>query len=207
MHRESGLAFEVGSAITAAHGNGRIEELELAGGRRIECGTVLMGVGIRPAADWLAGSGLETDGVRTDPVGQTKLPGVFAAGDVARPFDPRFGVHARTEHWEAAAKGGAAAARAMLGEPAGRSQLPSFWSDQHGVRIQYAGNAEHADEVEVRPAEGDRDLLAVYRRGGAPVAVLGVDRPRDVLALRREIELAHAGAERPHQPISEGVAA
>ena len=80
------------------------------------------------------------------------LPGVFAAGDASLPFDPRFGAHARTEHWDAAAWQGAAVAQAMLGEYPGTPPLPSFWSDQYGLRIQYVGHAHHADAVVV---EGD----------------------------------------------------
>ena len=89
-----------------------------------------------PATGWLRGSGLGERGVEVDTAGRTALPDVFAAGDASIPFDPRFGAHARTEHWDAAAWQGAAAAKAMLGEDPGTPPLPSFWSDQYGVRIQ-----------------------------------------------------------------------
>ena len=111
MHRDEGVRVLCSSRLQAAHGNGRVEKLELATGERLACDAVVVGVGVGPAANWLAGSGLETDGVRTDAVGRTALPHVFAAGDVARPFDHRIGDHARTEHWDAASRQGAAAAQ------------------------------------------------------------------------------------------------
>ena len=145
---------------------------------------------------WLEGSGLEPDGVRTDAAGRTKLPGVFAAGDASIPFEPRHGAHARTEHWDAAAWQGAAAARSMLGEQPGTPPLPSFWSDQYGLRIQYVGHAARADAVAFDGDPAERDFEAVFTRDGAPVAGLAVGRPRAIPALRKRIDAAHFPAQR-----------
>ncbi len=188
-HREAGVEVLTSTCISRARGDGSVEVIELEDGTSIECGTVLVGVGVAPAAEWVDGSGLSPDGVLTDAAGRTPLEGVFAAGDVARPFDPRFGVHARCEHWDAAARQGVAAALAMLGREPRPATAPSFWSDQYGMRIQYVGHAEHADSCEVDSGSSERDLAVTYRRGGVTVAALAVDRPRDILARRREIEL------------------
>ncbi len=190
-HREQGVEVLTSARIAGARGNGRVEALDLEGGRSIECGAVLVGVGVAPAAQWVCGSGLDPDGIPTDPAGRTAIEEVFAAGDVARPFDPRHGVHVRTEHWEAAGRQGTAAARAMLGDRPPKPALPSFWSDQYGMRIQYVGHAEFSDTVEVEPAVNGRDLAVTYSRDGRPVAALVVDRPGDLVARRRQIELSH----------------
>ena len=144
-----------------------------------------------PSTEWLRGSGLDEKGVRTDTAGRTCLPGVFAAGDASVPFDPRFGSHARTEHWDAAAWQGAAAAKAMLGEYPGTPPLPSFWSDQYGLRIQYVGHAHHSDAVVVEGDPDERDFEAVFTRSGVAVAGLTVDRPRAIPALKKRIEQGH----------------
>ncbi len=141
LHRDEGVKVITGAMLEGARGDERVEELVLADGRTVACDAVVVGVGTGPATAWLRGSGLGESGVRTDTSGRTPLPGVFAAGDASVPFDPRFGAHARTEHWDAAAWQGAAAARAMLGEYPGTPPLPSFWSDQYGLRIQYVGHA------------------------------------------------------------------
>ena len=116
LHREEGARVLTGALLEGARGNGRVEELLLADGTAIECDAVVVGVGTVPATGWLRGSGLGERGVKADLHGRTALPGVFAAGDASIPFDPRFRAHARTEHWDAAAWQGAAAAKAMLGE-------------------------------------------------------------------------------------------
>jgi len=194
LHREEGVSVLTGAMLESARGDGRVEELVLADGRRLGCDAVVVGVGTAPATAWLAGSGLDERGVPVDAGGRTALPGVFAAGDASVPFDHRFGVHARTEHWDAAAWQGAAVARAMLGEDPGTPPLPSFWSDQYGVRVQYVGHARHADGVVLEGDPASRDFEAVFLRGGAPVAGLTVGRPRAIPTLRKRIERAHADA-------------
>jgi NADPH-dependent 2,4-dienoyl-CoA reductase/sulfur reductase-like enzyme len=191
LHREEGVRVLTGARLEGARGEGRVEELVLADGAAIPCDAVVVGVGTVPATRWLAGSGLDETGVRTDTAGRTTVPGIFAAGDASIPFDPRFGAHARTEHWDAAAWQGAAVARAMLGEYPGTPPLPSFWSDQYGLRIQYVGHAHHADGVVIDGDPSGRDFEAVFSRAGAPVAALAVGRPRAIPALRKRIERGH----------------
>lgn len=191
MHREEGVRVLTGTMLEGARGEGRVEELVLAGGERIACDAVVVGVGTAPATEWLEGSGLEPGGIPTDTAGRTTLPGVFAAGDATLPFDPRFGAHARTEHWDAAAWQGAAAAKAMLGEYPGTPPLPSFWSDQYGLRVQYVGHAHHADAVAIEGDPAGRDFEAVFTRAGVPVAGLAVGRPRAIPALKKRIDGAH----------------
>jgi NADPH-dependent 2,4-dienoyl-CoA reductase/sulfur reductase-like enzyme len=194
LHQEEGVRLLTGALLEGARGAGRVEELLLADGTRIGCDVVVAGIGTVPATSWLAGSGLGERGVEVDAGGRAAAPDVFAAGDASVPFDHRFGVHARTEHWDAAAWQGAAAARAMLGEEAGTPPLPSFWSDQYGVRIQSVGHPHLGDSVLVEGDPASRDFEAVFVREGMPVAGLTVARPRSIPALRKQIEAGHQAA-------------
>lgn len=194
LHREEGVRLLTGALLEGADGGSRVERLRLADGTRVECDVVVVGIGTVPATGWLAGSGLGERGVQVDAGGRTALPHVFAAGDASIPFDHRFGVHARTEHWDAAAWQGAAAARTMLGEEPETPPLPSFWSDQHGVRIQSIGHPHLGDSVLVEGDPAARDFEAVFVREGRPVAGLAVGRPRSIPALRKRIEAAHQAA-------------
>ncbi|MCB0877137.1 MAG: FAD-dependent oxidoreductase [Solirubrobacterales bacterium] len=193
LHRDEGVRVLTGAMLESAAGNGRVEELTLAGGEKLECDAVVVGVGVAPAAAWVAGSGLDPAGIATDYAGRTGLPHVYAAGDVSRPFDPRLFDHVRTEHWDAASRQGVAAGAAMLGETPRPPALPSFWSDQYGLRIQYVGHAEGADEIRVCGEPGERDFHVLYQCAGTPVAALTVDRPRELAAMRRLIESSYEG--------------
>ena len=191
LHSDEGVEMRLATMLEGARGNGTVEELVLSGGERLACDAVVVGVGVAPAAGWLKGSGLETEGVRVDHAGRTSLPGVFAAGDVTQGFDHRVGAHRRAEHWDVAARQGMAAGKAMLGIEPDPAPLPSFWSDQYGLRIQYVGHAELADEAHFEGDPSGRDFAVVYERAGRPVAALVVGSPRAFARLRREIELTY----------------
>jgi 3-phenylpropionate/trans-cinnamate dioxygenase ferredoxin reductase subunit len=193
LHQEEGARLLTGALLEGARGADRVEELLLADGTRLGCDTVVVGIGTVPATGWLRES-LGERGVEVDAHGRTALAEVFAAGDASIPFDPRFGVHARTEHWDAAAWQGAATAKAMLGELPGPPPLPSFWSDQYGLRIQSVGHPHRGDSVIVDGNPAARDFEAVYVRAGVPVAGLAVGRPRAIPALRKRIEAGHRAA-------------
>ncbi len=191
LHSEEGAELLLSARLEGARGNGRAEELRLADGRRIGTDSVLVGVGVAPSVDWLRGTALEGGPVRTDASGRTAIEDVFAAGDAAAQFEPRFGEHARTEHWDAAARQGAAAAQAMLGIYPGIPSLPSFWSDQYGLRIQYVGHAERSNGLVIEGNPDARDFAAIFARDGAPVAALAVDRPRTIARMRKQIDEAY----------------
>lgn len=188
LHAEEGVEVLTGVGLAGAHGGRLVEQLILRDGRRLPCDAVLVGVGTEPATEWLAGSGLGEGGVKVDSCGRTAVPDVYAAGDASLPFDPRHGCYSRTEHWGAAAWQGAAAARAMLGEDTGTPPLPSFWSDQYGIRIQCVGHPHLADSAVIEGSPADRDFEALLTRSGVPVAGLAVGRPRAIPAFRELIE-------------------
>jgi len=176
-HREDGADLRLGAPLESARGSdSRLEELVLADGSRIATDHVVVAVGVRPAAEWLAGSGLDPRGVATADDGRTALPGVYAAGDVTG-----------GGHWEAAARQGAAVARALLGLAPAPPAPPSFWSDQLGLRLQCVGAPAGAHVTVDADAEG-RGLEAVYRRDGRVSAVLLAGRSAaEVRAARRRL--------------------
>jgi 3-phenylpropionate/trans-cinnamate dioxygenase ferredoxin reductase subunit len=79
---------------------------------------------------------------------------VFAAGDVASAFHPRYGRHVRVEHWATAADQGTAAARNMLGSGEAYTKVPYFFSDQYDLGMEYFGLHDPSDRLVIR---GDTD--------------------------------------------------
>jgi 3-phenylpropionate/trans-cinnamate dioxygenase ferredoxin reductase component len=180
LHRAEGVVLRTGVTVGRDLGGA----LELSDGTRIEAEHVLAGVGVAPAAGWLAGSGLGLGAVAVDESGRTALPGVYAAGDVTG-----------AGHWEAASRGGAGVARALLG----RSALPPapafFWSDQHGLRLQCVGDPRGAREI---LAHGDlaSGLFELdYLHEGRVRAVLLAGRPPSALRAAR----ARLATPEPHR--------
>jgi NADPH-dependent 2,4-dienoyl-CoA reductase/sulfur reductase-like enzyme len=140
-------------------------------------GLALDAVGAQPATRWLGGAvPLRGDGsVLVDACGRTPVRGIYACGDVTG-----------TGHWTAAAGQAAAVARAILRQERPYDDVPYFWSDQLGLRLQLVGDTRTAVFVEL---DGDLDSLRAryVDRGGRLAAALLVNRPNEVGALRREV--------------------
>ena len=187
FHRREGIEVVLSARIARFHGTRAVHAVELQHGRRIECDLIVVGIGTEPATSWLRDSGLDQRGVRIDAAGRTAIPGIFAAGDASAQFEPRRSAYVRTEHWQAAAGQGAGAARAMLGLQTPAAAPPSFWSDQHGVRIQFVGDASGADRLEIDGRPAASDFTALFKHNDRPVAALLVGRPRALPELRQRI--------------------
>lgn len=196
LHRQRGVDVRVGVGLDAFVGNERVEAVRLTDGSQLPADLVVIGLGVTPATDWLADSGLRVDdGVVCDATGavegSTKDVPVVAAGDVARWWHPLYERHLRIEHWDHAGRQGAAAARTLL---AGRDsaedydEVPYFWSDQYDVKVQMLGVPTDYDALEF--VEGDPDsweFVAAYGRNRHTIAVLGTTTDR-VYAYRDAIE-------------------
>jgi 3-phenylpropionate/trans-cinnamate dioxygenase ferredoxin reductase subunit len=187
IHRDHGTELIFEDKVAAFEGAERVERITTQRGHRIECDFVVVGLGVEPATDVLAGTGVEIDnGVVVDEYLRTGVEGIYAAGDVANHYHPVFKRHIRVEHWQNALKQGPAAARNMLGENEPYDEIPWFWSDQYEHNLQYAGFHTEWDELVVRGSTEERSFVAFYRKDGRVLAAVAINRGRD---LRRSIPL------------------
>jgi 3-phenylpropionate/trans-cinnamate dioxygenase ferredoxin reductase component len=195
----AGIDLRCGTKVAAVEDGG----LALAGGGWIDADEVVTGIGVRPAVDWLAGSGIElADGVVTDARLRTNLPGVVAVGDCAAWWSGRYRRRLRVEHWDTALNapdvaaatllgaGGAAgadAAEGTGGEDGGVTYdpVPYFWSEQHGHMVQYAGHHPAGRELIWRGDPAGERWTACWVDGERLAAIVTVDRPRDLVQARR----------------------
>jgi NADPH-dependent 2,4-dienoyl-CoA reductase/sulfur reductase-like enzyme len=190
LHTDHGTRLITGVGVVGLVGGARVRAVRLADGRELPAATVVVGIGATPNVEWLAGSGLELGpGVRTDAWCATTIPGVVAVGDCASSYNRFAGEVVRLEHWTNAVQQPEIAAAALLGQRSPtRPAAPYFWSDQYGVRLQFAGHRRAGDAVDVVDGDVDaRSFTAVYRRGERPVAVLSVNQPKLFGRLRRQL--------------------
>lgn len=188
--REEGVDLRLGVGVAGFEGPGRVEAVRLADGKTLPTDLVIVGIGVRPATDWLADSGLDvTDGVLCDATGATALPGVFAAGDVARWAAPGGGPARRHEHWTHAVEQGVHVARRILhGSSEGLGLVPYVWSDLFEMRIAIAGEPAADDTMHV--AHGsleERCFLALFGRDDRLVGAVAFRRSRQLHPARRLI--------------------
>jgi NADPH-dependent 2,4-dienoyl-CoA reductase/sulfur reductase-like enzyme len=203
-----GLGAEMGAAAAACHADHGVEircgvavagfgpdTVLLGDGTRVPADVVVVGIGVTPSTDWLAGSGLTVgDGVMCGADLGAGHHGVFVAGDVVNWHNPLFDEPMRVEHWTNAAEQGALAARNLLAAAAGEpteeyAAIPFFWSEQYDRRIQFLGRPTGDDEVRlVAGSVDERRFAALYGSGGRLRGVLGVNMPRMVMPFRRHFD-------------------
>ena len=185
IHEEHGVAFHLEETATAI-GSGNVK---VKSGGTLAADLVVVGIGVRPRVQLAEQAGVKTDrGVVVNGYLETSMPGVFAAGDIARWPDPHSGENLRIEHWVVAERQGQTAARNMLGLGQRFSDIPFFWSQHYEVPINYIGHANRWDDLEIEGNIKARDCLVRYRRNGDVVAVASIF--RDVDNLKEEVAMA-----------------
>ena len=161
--------------------------LALRDGGWIPADEVVTAVGVRPAVAWLEGSGLALDnGVAVDPGLRASAPGVFAAGDCASFQSLRYGRRLRFEHWDIALHAPQVVAANIADGSEVYDPVPYSWSEQFGYMMQYVGYHAAADRLLWRGAPPG-PWTACWLSADRLVALLAVDRPRDLSQARRII--------------------
>ncbi|WP_156166279.1 NAD(P)/FAD-dependent oxidoreductase [Mycobacterium haemophilum] len=187
LHRDEGVDVRTGLGVAEVRGQRHVDTVVLTDGTEAPADLVVVGIGSRPATEWLDGSGIKVDnGVICDEAGRTSAPNVWALGDVASWRD-RMGHQARVEHWSNVADQARVVVPAMLGRdaPAG-VVVPYFWSDQYDIKIQCLGEPHATDIVHLVEDDG-RKFLAYYERDGVLVGVVGGGMSGKVMKVRSKI--------------------
>jgi len=183
----AGVDLRVATAVEAVQPGG----LALAGGEQIAADEIVTAVGVRPVTGWLDGSGVRLEnGVAVDAGLRSSRPGVYAVGDCAAFESRRFSRRLRVEHWDVALHMPEVAAANVLGGDEAYDPVPYFWSEQFGRMLQYVGYHGGAESLVWRGDPAGPTWAACWLAGGRLVAMLTVDRPRDLLQGRRLIASA-----------------
>ncbi|MFW6773881.1 NAD(P)/FAD-dependent oxidoreductase [Nocardioides sp. CPCC 205120] len=185
-HEAHGVRFALGRTVSALEDAGEHLEVVLDNGARVPTDVVVEAVGSQANVEALAGTGLDlTDGVLCDadlhPLrGGEPVPQVVVVGDVARFPVAGYGDRSlRVEHWTMPTDMAAHAAASLLAGLAGTrpterlAPLPTFWSEQYGVRLQSFG-VPHLGLDDVRVLEGDLTDEAAVGYHDADGVLLGV---------------------------------
>ncbi|OBK85753.1 NAD(P)/FAD-dependent oxidoreductase [Mycobacterium sp. 1165178.9] len=190
LHRAEGVDVRLGVGVAEVRGDSHVEAVVLSDGTELPADIVVVGIGSRPATEWLEGSGVEVgNGVICDEAGRTSAPNVWALGDVASWRDAT-GHQGRVEHWSNVADQARVVEPALLGRDVPSVVVvPYFWSDQYDVKIQCLGEPEAGDIVHIVEDDG-RKFLAYYERDGALVGVVGGGMPGKVMKVRAKIAAA-----------------
>lgn len=203
-YAERGVEVRAGEALTQLAAAGPGYRLTTDRGE-IQADLVVAGLGVVPNDRLAAEAGLAVeDGIVVDASLRTNDPAVFAAGDVARFWNPALGRRVRVEHEDNANRMGRDAGLSMAGEQIEYHHLPFFYSDLFDLGYEAVGVLDPRLEVVAdwkQPFErgvlyyvGDRRVRGVLAWGAfgkmdAARAVVAEPGPHDASTLIGKISL------------------
>ena len=177
LHADHGVRLRLGVGVGELRGSGAVEEVVLTDGATEAADLVVVGIGVTPRTDVAgAGSRLAVDnGIVVDQHLETNEAAVYAAGDVANAWHPRYRRHVRVEHWANALNQGTTAGRNVAGWRLAYDRLPYFFSDQYDLGLEYVGLSSSGDELVVRGDLDAREFVAFWHRDGVVSAAMNVN--------------------------------
>jgi 3-phenylpropionate/trans-cinnamate dioxygenase ferredoxin reductase component len=189
-HTDHGVKILENTGLTRLTGEGRVSGAVLSDGTTLSADFVIVGVGITPATRLAEEAGLAIDnGIRTDALGRTSDPDIWAAGDCAS--FPHKGGRLRLESVGNAIDQAEIVAENMLGAATPYEAKPWFWSDQYDVKLQIAGLNTGYDRIVTRKGEGEA-VSFWYYAGDTLLAVDALNDARAYMIGKRLIEMGRS---------------
>ena len=166
-------------AIAFTHGN-RECQVVLASGNTVPTDFVVAGIGVLPSVDLFQRTALNADdGITVNKFLETRVPGVWAAGDIASYPDAIFHRRRRVEHWDNAVEQGRVAMRNMMGKLQPFIHVPYFFSDMFDLSYEFWGDADGHDQVIYRGPMNQNQLSVWWLKKRRLCAALIMNRPED----------------------------
>jgi apoptosis-inducing factor 3 len=196
LHEENGVVFRKARKAVAIADGPQDATLMLDDGESLTADLVLLGLGIRPRTDFVEGIKLGEDGGLAVDTGLRAAPAIYAAGDIAAM--PLGGEARRIEHWRYAQQQARLAARNMLGAEVSYDDVPFFWTQHYGHRVECLGDPRHWDEEIVLGDLGGLTFVVLLAKDGEVRAAVACQRERAMAVLsdrmRRPLPVAEAQA-------------
>jgi 3-phenylpropionate/trans-cinnamate dioxygenase ferredoxin reductase subunit len=187
-HEAAGVRFDFCESVVTLHGaGGAVAAVELQGGERVPADLVLVAIGVVPNAELAAAAGLAVhDGIIVDRRLATEDPAISAIGDCAAfPYAADGDRMVRLESVQNAVDQARAVAKRLMGQTGDYDQVPLFWSDQAGLRLQMAGLARGGETTVVRGDPAGAAFSVYCYQGDRLVTVESVSRLPDHMQARK----------------------
>ena len=196
LHTANGVTWRFNAGVAEFTGqDGRVTGVRLEDGDTVPADLVVVAIGAMPRVELAHAAGLELSdsvpggGVDTDATLRTSAPDVYAAGDIAAQFHPRYERRLRVEHWANAKDQGAHVAGNLLDANEPYTRSPYFFSDQYDLGMEVRGLANpFRDELVVRGDLDAREFIAFWLRDGAVHAAMNVNMWDDGDALQSLVD-------------------
>ena len=193
--QKRGVNVHLNAPALRLEGDGRVQRVVLGDGRTLPCDFAIAAVGLLPNKELLRGTPIAAGrSILVDDQCRTNVENIFAAGDCAAVFDPRFGKHRGQSQWDEADITGALAGANMAGVGRRYESLGHFSTDVLGLSVRAWGEARLVDRRIVRGATGtpnsDNPHLTEFgvAADGRIAHVLALGAAEDDAAIARLVE-------------------
>jgi apoptosis-inducing factor 3 len=184
QHEEGGVTFKLKRNVKSFDGNGKVESVVLENGEKIKTDFVLIGIGVKPATDFIKGIEKASDGgIKVDKTFWAAAD-IYAAGDIAVFPYWLTGDDVRIEHWRSALQEGRTAGFAMAGKDIEYESVPFFWTQQAGLNIRYVGHAKSWDDIIYLGEVSSKKFIAFYIKNDKIIAAAGNDKDKEMAAIQ-----------------------
>lgn len=194
-HRKAGVDLRLGTKL--AHFIGQrayfknqdtVSAAVLADGTQLPCDFVLTGIGSLPATDLAKKAGLTCqNGIHVDQYCRTSAANIYAIGDCTNQPNSLLNGRLRLESVHNAIEQGKTAAAHIAGHDKPYDQVPWFWSDQYGLKLQTVGLWSLADETVMRGDPASNSFSIFYLKAGQLVCVDAVNDPVSFMLAKKAI--------------------
>jgi NAD(P)H-nitrite reductase large subunit len=199
LAREAGVETVYNEEVSqVARADGRVK-VSTSKGRDVSCDMIGYGLGLQMYHEWFDGTGIKFDrGVVVDQHLETTVPGIYAAGDIARFVDLMLdGQYNQMGTWDNAEEHGKVAALNMLGRRTEYREVPTYTTSMFRSNLAVMGiTPENTSELEsvTRLDMPNRSYRALffYRGRLAGGVLIGTPKGRKKL-----IEMMVAGQQVP----------
>jgi NADPH-dependent 2,4-dienoyl-CoA reductase/sulfur reductase-like enzyme len=200
LYAREGVELVLGDEVQSFSGRSALDSVETSRGRVIQAELVVVGIGVAPATGWLEDSGLKLDdGVVVNERFETGVENVWAAGDVARFYDPIFAKHRRIEHWSNANYAGAEVGKLIAGGEGGFDTVSAFFSEVFGLTFRVFGDVDDVDDIVFRGTLEEGKAIGFYVRDGRLAATLVVGQDDETQDRLKELIRARARVPDPER--------
>jgi NADPH-dependent 2,4-dienoyl-CoA reductase/sulfur reductase-like enzyme len=190
--QKHGVAVHLGAPAVRLEGDGRVQRVVLGTGQTLPCDFAVAAVGAVANKELLRGTPIAAGkSILVDDHCRTNVPNVYAAGDCAAVFDPRFGKHRGQAQWDEAEVTGELAGANIAGVARAYDSLGEFTTDVLGLPARAWGEARLVDRRIVRSTSSaagpDKPELAEFgvAADGRIAHVLALGSSHEEAVLRR----------------------
>ncbi len=190
IHTDEGVDIHTDQMVTAFNGqDSTVTSVTTQTGNAFKADLVIIGIGLIANTGLAVNAGIACHdmGIFVDTACRTSAANVYAVGDVTWQKNLFYDQHLRLESVQNAVDQAKIAVANIIGEPAVYNELPWFWSDQYGLKLQITGLSEGYDKLITRGDPRSRSVAFFYMKNNRIIAADCINRMQEFIGAKKII--------------------